>query len=903
MNWTHRKRIIVSAVGLSLCAQILLAAMGISGAGKIDRDIGEASQTQLLDAASYNITTFLSQMNAMLRFIQSNELGDYVQSYLGFEDAAVVAQRTGKVHTILDQIRFADNLIDSLYILGNYPFQKNIVLRGGEMQPESEAYTPNIADLSAAGLLPVLQYYHHRPVVFAPGELTGRLKLSAAMNQEQAAAIRSIAADLEGRVVLNGGVYNSSPKSFIVIMTMKPGLLRHLVRGDSFTSFRLLDSNNKLIDQTGPLEGAADARYVKAINPFGFQLEMSVQTKPALIDNKGQFAKKYILFFIFASAGTLLVAIVYSYYLVLPFRKLSHRMKKQHLMLPLQFLPIDKVSNRMLPSLSLRKKLFVLFFLSVCIPAVSSGIAYYQYIHHFLEQQMKPYAQQLSEQVSLNVKRQTVIYEDLINKLTVNPTFVGLLNNPSPINADMKPVPDISFLQYSGINDVSYFVLYNLFGTQTYSNQNSEFNNYFTLDHAARTRIESADHAIWVSNMKDLYNQPTLSLIKQVIDTADAGSRPIGFIQIVLNQSAFQAILPQSNGLFLTINPEGGVVLQHNAVDKVTGIIKQISADLAKALFNYYMIVIVSSIAIAMLLMLGLTRWLIRPLEQLKLAMELPIADVGMERTVVAKGRDEISDLIDSFNGMLDQINRLMNENMQIAEENSRSRMNQQMLQALKTQTELKMLQLQINPHFLYNTLQSIGMRSKKSGDEKVSFMIYALADLFHYSISRDGNFVSLSEEIQHTRNYIAIQTFRFKDKFTVEWEVSDQALASRVLKFFLQPLVENAISHGILHSIREGKIKIEAATNDQYVILSISDNGVGIDPQRLLAIKQQWEQDDWEELGKGQSAAGSRGGGLGLSNVYFRLRFTYHGLAKMNIDSELFEGTRIQLFIPLSSE
>jgi len=902
MNWTHRKRIIVSAVGLSLCTQILLVAIGIIGAGKIDRDIEEASQQKLLDAASYNVTTFLSQMNAMLRYLQSNELGDYVQSYLGFEDPTLVAQRTDKVKTILDQIRFSDNLIDSIYILGNYPFQKNIVLRAGEEHPE-EGYTPNIADLGAAGLLPALQYHHHRPVVFTPGELTGRLKLSAAMSPEQSAGIRKIAADLEGRVVLNGGIIDASPKSFIVIMVMKPDLLHYLVREDSFTTFKLLDGNKNVIDQTQSLTGANLTRYVKAINPSGFQLEMSAQKKTSLIKNKEVFMRKYILFFIIASLGTFLVTIIYSYYLILPFRKLSHRMKKQHLLLPLQFLPNDKVNNGMFPSLSLRKKLFVLFFLAVCIPAVSSGIAYYQYIHHFSEQQMKPYVRQLSEQVSLNVQRQTVIYEDLINKLTVNPTFVGLLANPNPINSNMKQIPDISFLQYSGINDVSYFVLYNLFGTQTYSNQNSEFSNFFSLDKATRSEIENSENAIWVSNMKDLYNQPALSLIKQVIDTADSGSKPIGFIQIVLNQSAFQSTLPQSKDLFLTINAEGRVVLQNDAMDKVTVIIKQISEDLARELFNRYLIVVFSSIAIAMLLMLGLTRWLIRSLEHLKLAMELPIADVGIVRTVVSKGRDEISDLIDSFNGMLDQINQLMNENMRIAEENSLSRMNQQVLLSLKTQAELKMLQLQINPHFLYNTLQSIGMRSKKSGDEKVGLMIYALADLFHYSISRDGNFVSLSDEIQHTRNYIAIQEFRFKGKFTVEWKVSDEVLSSRVLKFILQPLVENSISHGVLHSIRAGKIEIEASTNDQYVILSVADNGVGIDPQRLLSIKEQWEQDGSEDLGQGQSVMGSKGGGLGLNNVYYRLRFIYHGLAKMDIHSELFEGTRIQLYIPISSE
>ncbi|MFC5401230.1 sensor histidine kinase [Cohnella soli] len=902
MNWTHRKRIVVSAVGLSLCAQLLLLTMGIIGAGKIDRGIEEASQEKLLDAVSVNVTTFLSQMNAMLSYLQSNELGDYVQSYLGFEDPAVKAQKTGKVNTILDQIRLSEDLIDSIYILGNFPFQENIVLHAEGERPQGE-YIPNIADLGTSGLLPALQYYHHRPVVFSPGELTGSITASSAMNPEEKAGVRKFAESLEGHIVLTSGVLDVRPKSFIVVMVMKPHLLRYLVHEDSFTSFKLLDGNKKVLDQTQSLSGNDLVHYARAINPSGIQLEMSVRKDAYLVENKEAFIKKYILFFVLASVGTFIVTTVYSHYLILPFRKLSHRMKKQHLLLPLQFLPNDKVNNGILPSLSLRKKLFVLFFLSVGAPAISSGIAYYQYIHHFAELQMKSYVKQLTEQTSLNVHRQTVIYEDLINKLTVNQTFAGLLASPIPVNSNSKQLPDISFLQYPGINDISYFVLYNLLGTPMYSNQGSEFFNPYSLENAARKKLEQSENAIWVSNMKDLYNQPTLSMIKRVIDTADPGAKPIGIIQIVLNQSAFQSILPQSSGLYLEIDPKGGVVLRNDATNRLTGVIKQISSDLTKELFDRYLIVVFSSIAIAMLLILGLTRWLIRSIEHLKTAMELPVSDGRMQRRVVAKGSDEISDLVDSFNGMLDQINRLMDENMRIAEENSQSRMNQQMLLSLKTQAELKMLQLQINPHFLYNTLQSIGMRSKQSGDEVVGVMIYALADLFHYSISRDGNFVSLTEEIQHTRNYIAIQAFRFKDKFTVEWKISEEALSSRVLKFILQPLVENAISHGVLHSIREGKIVIEASADEQYVTLSVTDNGVGIDPQRLLSLKEQWHLDVSEELGKPHSVIGGKGGGLGLNNVYFRLLFIYHGQARMDIDSELFEGTRVRLFIPRSSE
>ncbi|MBP1992987.1 sensor histidine kinase [Paenibacillus eucommiae] len=939
MKWTHRKRIIVAAVGLSLCAQILMVGMGILNAGRVDEDIEASSRLKMLDSASYNITTYLSHINSMLNYLQSNELSEYVRSFLALEDPAIAKQKTEEVNLLLKQIRFSDNLIDKVYILGNYSFQKNIVIHQGQ-NDMSEEYTPNISDLASAQLLPILQYYRNHPTVFAAGELTDRLKFSASMLPEQKTAVKQLAQDLEGRVVLNGGVIDGNPKSFMVILVMKKDLLSHLVESDSFTSFALMDNNQKLIDQTPPLKGTKMISQMKTINSSGLKLEMFSQRKMESMANKQAFLIKYMLFFMIILVVTFLITFIYSHYLILPFRKISHRMNKQHLLFPLQFLDKEKVSKGGIPTLSLRKKLIILFSLSVCIPAVSSAFAYYQFINAYSKQQMKPYAEQFAQQVNKNVHRQAIIYEDLISKLTLNPTFVSLLIYQNFNNLNMKQEPDISFLQYSGISDVSYFVLYNLLGTQTYSNQNSDFLNYFSLDTNIRKEIDSSNTIVWSTNMKDLYNQPTVSLIKQIFDAAGPTPKPIGYIQIVLNQSAFQAVLPDKNDYLLALNAAGNVLFQNEPTKKAFKEVMQTREEVLahegnplqyavingvegianvhtiegmnwntfllesmesllteqKKLSLSYLIVIFSTIVIAMIFAYGLTKWLIRSLEHLKLAMEQQIVEVKMDKRIVYKDRDEISDLIDSYNRMMAQINQLMVENIQIAQENSLNQMKQQELLSLKTQAELKMLQLQINPHFLYNTLQSIGMRAKRAGEEEVGFMVYALADLFRYSISHDSNFVDLSDEIEHTRNYIAIQEFRFKDKFTVEWDVSEEALQCKVIKFALQPLVENAISHGILSSIREGKIWIKAFVDQEMLSITIADNGVGIEEGRLISILDQWQ------LGNSQRSGRSNGeskGGLGLNNVFFRLQLIYNGRGTMTIQSETFEGTTIQLRIP----
>ncbi|GGD82468.1 sensor histidine kinase [Paenibacillus nasutitermitis] len=940
MNWTHRKRIIAAAVGLSLCTQIVLVVMGILGAQRMDRDIEDQTRAKLLDSASHNVATYFNQLTSMLSFLQSSELGEYAQSYLGFQDAESVARHTDKANAVLEQIRISDSLIDTIYILGNFTFQKSVVIRSGQDRMSDES-APTIDDLTSSNLLPILQYTRNRPVVFAPGDLTGRLQISPAMSPGQAADIRKLAQTLEGRVILNGGVFESTPKSFVVIMVLKENLLGSLVHADSNASFALTDHEGRSIGRTPPLAGGDVALLEKTIDVSGMKLTMYTHRRAEMESNKESFLLKYVIFFVVVAIMTFVVTLLFSHYLILPFRKLSHRMTKQHLLFPLQYLRKDDGRKRLLPPLSLQKKLVVLFFAAVCFPAVSSGFAYHQFLSAFAVQQMKPAFDPYADQVGLNIRRQAVIYEDLIRKLSLNQTFILQLINQSMGGVSGLPqVPDISFLQYSGINDSSYFVLYNLLGTRVYSNQNSESFNYLSLDGATRERIDGANGAIWLTNGKDLYNQATVSLVKAVYDNRTPSSRPIGYIQIVFAQSAFQSVLPQNEVYTATLDADGNLLFQNDAFRKTAARAAAVKGTTPDAqqfagmnglrgvahlymdgewswstyliestndvdkkqqeLIISYAGVIIASVAIAMLLAYGLSRWLLRSLEHLKLAMEHQIEEVKMDRRIIhgGTGRDEIGELIDNYNRMLARINGLMEENIRIAEENSLSRMKQQELLSLKIQAELNMLQLQINPHFLYNTLQSIGMRSRGAGEEEASFMIYALADLFRYSIGQEGNYVTLEEEIRHTRNYIAIQEFRFKNKFTVEWNVSEAALQCRTIKFILQPLVENAITHGFLNSIRSGTVWIDASLNEGELTLSVRDDGMGIEPQRLASITEQWEHSP--PGGKKAETADAGGGtGIGLNNVFQRLRLLYDGAAGMEIESEWFEGTAIRLTIP----
>ncbi len=236
-------------------------------------------------------------------------------------------------------------------------------------------------------------------------------------------------------------------------------------------------------------------------------------------------------------------------------------------------------------------------------------------------------------------------------------------------------------------------------------------------------------------------------------------------------------------------------------------------------------------------------------------------------------GQKEVVVLTHSFNSMIEEIKTLMNKVVQE--------------QRAKRKTEFLALQSQINPHFLYNTLDSIVYLSENKMNEKVIEMVIALSKFFRISISRGKNIILLKEEIEHARNYLLIQKIRYNEKFDFEFIVDDEVSEYKVVKLSLQPLIENAIYHGINTEYDEGKIIIRAFKQENKLILEVEDDGYGIPDDKI------------EELYlsiKGDSKITS----VGLRNVYQRLRLYYGEEADFIIESELDEKTIIRLIIPL---
>ena len=298
-----------------------------------------------------------------------------------------------------------------------------------------------------------------------------------------------------------------------------------------------------------------------------------------------------------------------------------------------------------------------------------------------------------------------------------------------------------------------------------------------------------------------------------------------------------------------------------------------------------YMQIIYALIGLILFLIVGLatnriSSGITKPVRRLQEIMQS--VDTGEFRLVGSiKATDEIRELAREYDIMVTRIRELMEANMQEQE--------------LKRKSDLKALQAQINPHFLYNTLDSIIWMGEMGQSEKVVQMTSALSKLFRISISKGRELIPIRDEMEHVRSYLTIQEMRYKDKFTYEMKIDPDLYDMITLKITLQPLVENAIYHGIKEVDYEGKITISGYLEDDLVILEVTDNGSGMSKEQLEEMIQGLET----PLEKRPRLSRQ---GMGVRNVHERIKLYFgpeYGLVCSSIPGE---GTTIQVRMPVSS-
>lgn len=257
--------------------------------------------------------------------------------------------------------------------------------------------------------------------------------------------------------------------------------------------------------------------------------------------------------------------------------------------------------------------------------------------------------------------------------------------------------------------------------------------------------------------------------------------------------------------------------------------------------------------------------------------------------------RDEVGSLARSFNYMIGEIQSLVKKQEDTIEELKQERDFVAEVQKQKRKAELKALQAQINPHFLYNTLNAITWQAADQGAEEISILSSSLGKFFRIALSRGAEVISLKEELEHVMSYLDIQSIRYHSRLTYEVSVAEVWQDCRIIKLVLQPLAENSIYHGIKEKQGMGSIRIAASQRQEpwgeVLELTVWDNGAGIPEEKLLTIN--------EGLKRGEAGSSD---GYGIYNVNERIRLFYGEKYGLSYESCFGQWTKAILKIPLKT-
>ena len=271
------------------------------------------------------------------------------------------------------------------------------------------------------------------------------------------------------------------------------------------------------------------------------------------------------------------------------------------------------------------------------------------------------------------------------------------------------------------------------------------------------------------------------------------------------------------------------------------------------------------------------SRRLTGPLRELTSEMQ-KVRDGQFHTRIKNHSSDEIGILTRTYNSMIQRIVHLVNR--------------VQTSDYIQKETELKVLQQQINPHFLYNTLEMISGMAACGENENIIKVSGQLADMFRYNLGTE-EFVSVREEIEQIKNYVGIMQFRLSTSFNVEYDIDDNLLDHKILRFIMQPFVENAIGHGFISSTDKGLLTIKVSKAKDKIKFVIKDNGAGIPAAELKALKQHIESqkntpEHYYDSGKY----------IGIGNVHHRLLLTYRDNYEFKLESKKNQGTTITIIL-----
>ena len=291
-------------------------------------------------------------------------------------------------------------------------------------------------------------------------------------------------------------------------------------------------------------------------------------------------------------------------------------------------------------------------------------------------------------------------------------------------------------------------------------------------------------------------------------------------------------------------------------------------------------ILIFSAVGFSVVAAWSLSRSIYTPIKKLH-DVTTTITKNDLQALMTSDNVDEITELGMSFNIMIGKIKELLDSKMKEQENLKKA--------------ELRALQAQINPHFLYNTLDTIIWMAESKKTEQVVEIVGALSNFFRISLSKGMDWITIGEEVERIRSYLIIQKMRYRDILDFNIQVDNDVVENTILKLILQPLVENALYHGIKNKRQGGTINIRAKRKDEdEILIEVEDDGIGFTPEKLAQLRTELADDSGDIKLEN---------GFAIGNVNKRIRLYYGKSYGLSIQSEYTSGTRVTLVIPAKLE
>lgn len=573
--------------------------------------------------------------------------------------------------------------------------------------------------------------------------------------------------------------------------------------------------------------------------------------------------------------------------------------------------------------MNLRKKIMIIFFIISILPLLMVSFYSYHRYTHLSNRQIEQVSQNLMDIISTHtletIDTMNSILEMLYMPNTDHMALIDDLDKYASPSASFQPADVLTsneLMKYSfqtfvynndSINGVFIFTPSSLVLGGGYGN-NVQIPNMYdpsseswyqnTLQHKGNTYISGpetksfffggSDSISFSTALYDTYDRTFLGvlLVDCSPDIFDLSSvNPLPDIARLMVQN-------DTSVLYTNADTQSSNFIKENTLYYETTIPMdhlKLSAYIDKELLyqefgitkTTLILVFASCAVLVIIAALILSRSIAKPIMRLSAIMLQSQKNPDLSELPHFSQNDEIGILYRSYQEMLDERDQYVKNSL----ENK----------LILLDSQMKSLESQINAHFLYNTLESINSIATLEKVPSIATMALSLGRMFRYSIKTESELVPLSDEVRHTTDYTTIQEIRFHHKYTLITDVPVELRSLKVLKLILQPMVENALYHGLNYCKTGDTIWLTAAVLDQQLILSITDNGVGIPPEDLQKIRLQLEETpEFTELGQ------RKGGSIGIKNVYTRIRLYYGEPYGLKVDSRVGEGTTIRIILPV---